>query len=60
MIVYTVVLLYCCMVIKCYHIQVLGTANSDDILVLVWIQKIASASMGAKDSLLILPLVMLY
>jgi hypothetical protein len=34
--------------------QVLGTLNSEEILVLVWILKIASARMGASDSLIIL------
>lgn len=35
--------------------QVLGRANKDEILVLVWILKIASAKIGARDSLLIFP-----
>lgn len=41
-----------------YH--VLGRANKDEMLVLVWILKIASAKIGARESLLIFPSVISY
>ncbi len=34
--------------------QVFGILNKDEMLVLVWIRKIASAKIGAKESLIIL------
>lgn len=40
--------------------QVFGKTNKDEILVLVWILKIASAKIGAKESLLTFPSVSCY